>query len=142
MSPQVARKPKVKQQVYTPADIIKANFPVYESLRNIRLNNLNRIFAISLAASLILSVGVYAFVVVKQSQIEQLHTQTKTLNVENVELQSKLETLRSFDNIDARLSSSKLLRRPEKVIEVNSNIPNLKVKFEQKGPNFESTLGY
>lgn len=142
MSPQVARKPKVKQQIYTPADIIRGNFPVYDSLKSIKLGNLNRIFATSIVVSLVLSVGVYAFVVAKQSQIETLHVETKKINAENVELQSKLESLRSFDNIDARLSVNKFLKRPEKVIEVKSNIPNLKVKFEQKGPNIESMLGY
>lgn len=142
MSPKVAKKVNIQEQIYTPADIIKANFPVYESLKNIKISKLNKIFTISLAASLLLSVGIYAIVVSKQNQIESLHLQTKKLNVENVELQSRLESLRSFDNIDAKLSSSNFLKRPEKVIEVNTNIPNLKVKFENKGPKIESMLGY
>ncbi|MDD3420651.1 MAG: hypothetical protein PHE78_08695 [Candidatus Gastranaerophilales bacterium] len=131
-----------RKTAYSAADIIKANFPVYQSLRNIRLANLNKVLSLSLLSTMIFSFVMYSVVVCKQKQIEAIHYATKTIGTENIELKTKLDNLKSFDNVNAKIMADGNLQQPVKIIEVNTQIPNLKVRVPQKGKEIGSMLGY
>jgi len=123
-------------------EIIKANFPVYQSLKNIRLANLNKFLSFVLTLTMIFSLGVYSFVVSKQKQIETIHYATKAINNENIELKARLDELTSFDNVNAKIVSNGYLQQPIKIIEVNNKISDMNVKVPQKSTEIGSMLGY
>jgi hypothetical protein len=122
--------------------IIRANFPVYQSLKNIRLVNLNKFLSFVLASSMLFSFGMYSFVVSKQKQIEFIHDATKKINNENLELRTQLDYLKSFDNVDAKITAAGNLQQPVKIIEVNTKIPNINVKVPSQTREIDSMLGY
>lgn len=124
------------------ADIIKANFPVYQGLKNLRLANLNRFLSFVLLSTMFFSFVMYSLVVCKQNQIEEIHAATKALNTENSELRANLDGLKSFDNVNAKIVADGSLQQPVKIIEVNTQIPNINVKVNQKGKEIGSMLGY
>jgi hypothetical protein len=138
----VASNYKVQQRPKNTAGIINANFPVYQSLKNIRLANLNRFLSFALASTMLFSIGMYSFVVSKQKHIEAIHFATKNLNNENLDLQSKLDYLRSFDNVNEKIMASGNLQQPIKIIEVNTKIPDINVKVSPKSKEIGSMLGY
>ncbi len=133
---------KVQQKSNNAADIIKANFPVYQSLKNLRLVNLNKFLSFVLASTMVFSFGMYSFVVSKQKQLETIHDATKTLNNENLDLKTKLDYLRSFDNVNEKIIAAGNLQQPIKIIEVNTKIPDINVKVSPKSREIGSMLGY
>jgi hypothetical protein len=50
------------------------------------------------------------------------------LNVENAELQNRLDKLKSFNNVDITMQKNNLLHRPEQVIEATEIKTNTNVK--------------
>ena len=133
---------KIQKKPNNAADIIKANFPVYQSLKNLRLANLNKFLSFVLASTMVFSFGMYSFVVSKQKQLETIHDATKTLNNENLDLKTKLDYLRSFDNVNEKIIAAGNLQQPIKIIEVNTKIPDINVKVSPKSREIGSMLGY
>ena len=138
----VASNYTVQKKMNNSSDIIKANFPVYQSLKNIRLANLNKFLSFVLASTMLFSFGMYSFVVSKQKQIETIHFATRNLNNENLELKTRVDYLRSFDNVNEKIVASGNLQQPMKIIEVNTKIPDINVKVSSKGREIGSMLGY
>jgi len=50
-------------------------------------------------------------------KLNELSRQTVIINNENEELQNKLDSLKSFNNVDKTLQQNNLLQRPGQVIE-------------------------
>jgi hypothetical protein len=138
----LANNYKVQNKPNNAADIIKANFPVYRSLKNVRLANLNKFLSFVLASAMVFSFGMYSFVVSKQKQLETMHDATKAINNENLDLKTKLDYLKSFDNVNEKIMASGNLQQPVKIIEVNTRIPNINVKVQSKSKEIGSMLGY
>lgn len=138
----VASNYKVQHKPNDAADIIKANFPVYQSLKNLRLANLNKFLSFVLASTMLFSFGMYSFVVSKQKQLEAMHDATKTLNYENLDLKTRLDYLRSFDNVNEQIIAAGNLEQPLKIIEVKTKIPDINVKVSSKSKEIGSMLGY
>ena len=138
----LAENYKVQTRPLDAAEIIRANFPVYRSLKHIRLANLNKFLSFVLASTMVFSFGMYSFVVCKQNQIEELHSATRILNNENIELKARLNSLKSFDNVNAKIVADGNLQQPMKIIEVNTQIPNINVKVPSKTTEIGSMLGY
>ncbi|MEI8378067.1 MAG: hypothetical protein WCF95_05980 [bacterium] len=138
----LANNYKVQNKPNNAADIINANFPVYRSLKNVRLANLNKFLSFVLASAMVFSFGMYSFVVSKQKQLETMHEATKAINNENLDLKTKLDYLKSFDNVNEKIMASGNLQQPVKIIEVNTRIPNINVKVQSKSKEIGSMLGY
>ena len=138
----VASNYKVQPKNNNSSELIKANFPVYRSLKNIRLANLNKFLSFVLASTMFFSFAMYCFVVSKQKQLEAVHFATKNLNNENLDLKTTVDYLRSFDNVNEKIIASGNLQQPMKIIEVNTQIPDINVKVSSKGREIGSMLGY
>ena len=59
----------------------------------------------------------YYFVISCEMKLNDLSRQTVILNNENEELQNKLDTLKSFNNVDKTLQQNNMLQRAGQVIE-------------------------
>ena len=79
---------------------------------------------------IVISTISYYFVVSSEIKLNEYSRETTLLNVENAELQNKLDRLKSFNNVDLTMQKNNLLQRPEQVIEAtevdSDNIVNEK----------------
>ena len=73
-----------------------------------------------LICAILISAISYYFVVSSEIQLNECSRKTTLLNVENSELQNKLDKLKSFNNVDLTMQKNNLLKRPEKVIDVTA----------------------
>ncbi len=67
-------------------------------------------------------------VISRESVVQNIHTKTNKIYYENIELQNKVDNLRSFYAIDNKVSKINFLKKADKVIEVKAvnNIELLK----------------
>jgi hypothetical protein len=119
-------------------------FPGTKSARAMAINKVNTTLSCLLIGAIFVSAISYFFVVSSEIKLNECSRQTAILNVENSELENKLDKLKSFNNVDLTMQKSNLLQRPEKVIEatevkVNSN--NIK-KTDVKPKTKAWAIGY
>lgn len=80
---------------------------------------LNRTASLFLILFVILSIISYFCVLLRANVIKELHTETNKISYENIELQNKVDVLKSFYSIDTKVSKIDFLKKPDKVIEVS-----------------------
>ncbi len=71
----------------------------------------------------IFSVGflvIYSLVAVKEDKLASLHSKINELNYENIELENKLENVKSYYSVDNKVAESNTLDKAKKVIEINT----------------------
>lgn len=124
--------------------VITGYFPKENSASNLALKKFNDTLSGLLLCVIILSTILYYFVVASEIKLNEYSRETTLLNVENAELQNKLDRLKSFNNVDLTMQKNNILQRPEQVIEateVTSNTINNKKKHSNTKPTAWS-LGY
>lgn len=77
----------------------------------------------------------YLGVVAQESRIKELHSAANKVNYENIELQNKVDYLKSFYVLDDKVQKIDFLKKPDRIIEVESNdetpiIQEKKKKFD------------
>ena len=92
-------------------------FPKSSSAKATAIKEVNKTLCGLLVFAMIISIVSYFFVVSSEIKLNECSRKTTILNVENSELQNKLDKLKSFNNVDLTMQKSNLLQRPEKVIE-------------------------
>ena len=92
-------------------------FPKSSSAKATAIKEVNKTLCGLLVFAMIISVVSYYFVASSEIKLNECSKNTTILNVENSELQNKLDKLKSFNNVDLTMQKSNLLQRPEKVIE-------------------------
>lgn len=123
--------------------LVYGNFPIYHSKQNLFILILNRTLSAMLIGLILASMVCYCFVVSKQKYINNIHRETRTLNIENNDLQNKVDYLKSFYNVDSKITSYDYLVQPKQVIEVKeSSVPNVLVKATPSGSKINSMIGY
>ena len=97
--------------------IIEEYFPKENLVRDMAIKRVNKSLCIILAILITVVVISYYFVISCEVKLNELSRQTVILNNENEELQNKLDSLKSFNNVDKTLQQNNLLQRPGQVIE-------------------------
>ena len=128
------------------SQIITGYFPKENSASNIALKKFNDTLSGLLLCVIIISTILYYFVVASEIKLNEYSRETTLLNVENAELQNKLDRLKSFNNVDLTMQKNNILQRPAQVIEAtevtsNDTINNHKRKHSNVKPTAWS-LGY
>lgn len=103
--------------------VISGYFPK-SSVKAMAIKKVNNTLCGLLLCAIFISAISYYFVVSSEIKLNDCSRKTTLLNVENAELQNKLDKLKSFNNVDLTMQKNNLLQRPEKVIEateVNAN---------------------
>ncbi len=112
-----------KQETAQKKNVVGGNFSptktVYEKPAILKAN---AVLSLCLLLVLILSMASYLFVVAKENKVKELHSVTNKINYENIELQNKVDYLKSFYVLDDKVQSIDFLEKPEHIIEVKSNI--------------------
>ncbi len=113
--------PEVKQDT-----LVKGNFPIYEDFRNLAIFKFNRLLSFALAICILISMVSYSMVVAKENQIAQMHSKTNEINYENLDLQNKVDYVKSFYNVNDKITKISFLKKAEKIIEVQASSSALK----------------
>ena len=97
--------------------IIEGYFPKENLVKDMAIKRVNKSLCIILSILIAVAVISYYFVISCEIKLNDLSRQTVILNNENEELQNKLDSLKSFNNVDKTLQQNNLLQRPGQVIE-------------------------
>ena len=132
----VARKAFVDKSVQKLVDnsIIEGYFPKENLVKDMAIKRINKSLCIILSVLVAVVVISYYFVLSCEIKLNDLSRQTVILNNENEELQNKLDSLKSFNNVDKTLQQNNLLQRPGQVIET----PEVQPSAEISGKNTSS----
>ena len=81
------------------------------------IKRVNKMLCVILSLLIGVVIVSYYFVISCEMKLNDLSRQTIILNNENEELQNKLDTLKSFNNVDKTLQENNMLQRAGQVIE-------------------------
>lgn len=81
------------------------------------IKRFNKMLCVILGLLIGLVIVSYYFVITCEVKLNDLSRQTVVLNNENSELQNKLDSLKSFNNVDKTLEKNNMLQRAGQVIE-------------------------
>ena len=124
--------------------IIEGYFPKENVVRQMAIKRVNKMLCIMI--SLLISVVIisYYFVISCEIKLNDLSRQTIILNNENSDLQNKLDSLKSFNNVDKTLQQNNMLQKAGQVIEAPEiTIDNEEnIKKSNKKKLFNYTIGF
>ena len=108
------------------------------------IKRVNKMLCVILSLLIGVVVVSYYFVISCEMKLNDLSRQTVILNNENEELQNRLDTLKSFNNVDKTLQQNNMLQRAGQVIEtpeitVDSSMP---AKHAAKKKIFDYAIGF
>ncbi len=63
---------------------------------------------------------IYSMVAIKEDKLASLHSKINELNFENIELENKLENVKSYYSVDNKVAESNTLDKAKKVIEIDT----------------------
>ena len=106
--------------------IIEGYFPKENLIKDMAIRRINKTLCVILSLLITVVVVSYYFVISCEVKLNDLSRQTIILNNENEELQNKLDTLKSFNNVDKTLQKNNMFQRAGQVIEA----PQVKVEKE------------
>ena len=97
--------------------IIEGYFPKENLVKDMAIKRVNKMLCVVLSLLIGIVIVSYYFVISCEMKLNDLSRQTIILNNENEELQNKLDTLKSFNNVDKTLQENNMLQRAGQVIE-------------------------
>lgn len=124
--------------------IITGYFPKENTASDIALKKFNDTLSGLLLCIIVISTICYYFVVSSEIKLNEYTRETALLNVENAELQNKLDRLKSFNNVDLTMQKNNLLHRPEHVIEA-TEVDSISIANTKKSNNVKPkvwSMGY
>ena len=97
--------------------IIEGYFPKENLVKDMAIKRINKSLCVILSILIAVVVVSYYFVISCEIKLNDLSRQTVIINNENEELQNKLDSLKSFNNVDKTLQQNNMLQRTGQVIE-------------------------
>ncbi len=97
--------------------IIEGYFPKENLVKDMAIKRVNKSLCVILSALIAVVIISYYFVISSEIKLNDISRQTVILNNENEELQNKLDSLKSFNNVDKTLQQNNMLQRAGQVIE-------------------------
>ena len=97
--------------------IIEGYFPKENLVKDMAIKRVNKTLCVILSILIATVVISYYFVISCEMKLNNLSRETVLLNNENEELQNKLDSLKSFNNVDKTLQQNNMLQRAGQVIE-------------------------
>jgi hypothetical protein len=122
--------------------IIRADFPVYEDVRQLPVFKFNRFLSCVLGVSVLISVVSYSMVIAKENAIISYHNKANEVNFDNIELQNRVDYARSFYNVNEKITKINFLKKPDKVLEVKAVTPNPVIVSKSDKVEIQPISGY
>lgn len=100
--------------------VIDGYFPTHKTYKEMAIARVNKTLCIILLLFILASAISYYFVTASELTLNKYRKQTLSLNDENVELQNKLDYLKSYYNVDKAMQKQHILQKAKNVMEVKS----------------------
>ena len=97
--------------------IIEGYFPKENVVRQMAIKRVNKMLSVAIGMLIAVVIVSYYFVITSEMKLNDLGRQTVILNNENADLQNKLDSLKSFHNVDKTFQKNNMLKRAGHVIE-------------------------
>ncbi len=110
------------------APVIEGYFHKENTYKEMAIRKVNATLCGILGVFVIVAFVSYYFEMCNEITLNTLSRQVTTLNDENAELQNHLDRLKSFNNVDNRMTQYNLLQKAAKVIEVPAVSANVNVE--------------
>ena len=98
--------------------VINGYFPTHKTYKEMAIARVNRTLCALLTVFILVSAVSYYFVTASEITLNKYRKQALALNDENVDLQNKLDYLKSYYNVDKAMQKQHLLQKAKTVIEV------------------------
>ena len=133
---------KKVRESYQQNPVIKGDFPVYHDAKELPVFKFNRFLSSVLVISAIASMISYSMVIAKENTVTHMHNTTNEINLENIELQTKLDYARSFGNINENSIKNSDLKKADRILEVKAptSIPIVSSKINET--NIQHVSGF
>ena len=124
--------------------IIEGYFPKENFVRDMAIKRVNKTLCVILSLLIGVVVVSYYFVISCEMKLNNLRRETIVLNNDNEELQNKLDSLKSFNNVDKTLQQNNMLQRAGQVIETQEVTidPSLASKQTSSKKIFNYAIGF
>ena len=124
--------------------IIEGYFPKENFVRDMAIKRVNKTLCVILSLLIGIVIVSYYFVISCEMKLNDLSRQTVILNNDNEELQNKLDSLKSFNNVDKTLQQNNMLQRAGQVIETQEVTvdPSLASKQTSSKKIFNYAIGF
>ena len=124
--------------------IIEGYFPKENFVRDMAIKRVNKTLCVILSLLIGVVVVSYYFVISCEMKLNDLSRQTVILNNDNEELQNKLDSLKSFNNVDKTLQQNNMLQRAGQVIETQEVTvdPSIASKQTSSKKIFNYAIGF
>ena len=124
--------------------IIEGYFPKENLVKDMAIKRVNKTLCVILSLLIGVVIVIYYFVISCEMKLNDLSRQTVILNNENEELQNRLDTLKSFNNVDKTLQENNMLQRAGQVIETPEVTVDTQVaaKHRVKKKIFDYAIGF
>lgn len=138
------RENQVQSPVKHEGSVIEGYFYKENLVKEMAIRKINQSLCGILMVSILCVIVSYYFAMTNELALNVLSRKITTLNDENAELQNRLDRLRSFNNVDSKMTQFNVLQKPEKVIEIQAletQAPAIKNNLKQS-PKFFWSVGY
>lgn len=124
--------------------IIEGYFPKENLVRDMAIKRVNKTLCVILSLFIGVVIISYYFVISCEMKLNDLSRQTVILNNENEELQNKLDSLKSFNNVDRTMEKNNMLQKAGQVIETPEVVVDNSSKQKQilKKKIFNYAIGF
>ena len=129
--------------------IVRGYFPRYKSYKEMSVAKLNKFLCGILGIAILVSFISYYFVTANEVVLDKVGREITEIRTQNLELQNKLDNLKSYYNVDKTVKQKNLLQKPQQVVEVSSikvdeTIPakNIKDVAPKTNENFNWAVGF
>ena len=125
------------------APVIEGYFHKESSVKEMAIRKVNSTLCAILGVFVSVAFISYYFEMSNEITLNTLSRQVTTLNDENAELQNNLDRLKSFNNVDNRMTEYNLLQKAAKVIEVPPVTSTIAVEPKKDfAPSVNWAIGY
>ncbi|MDD3594703.1 MAG: hypothetical protein PHX18_08780 [Candidatus Gastranaerophilales bacterium] len=107
-----------------------------------KATRLNMVLLSGISISAVAFLCVYSLVSLSENRLANLYTHISELNYENIELENKLENIKSFYSVENKVAANTTFDKAKKVIEVEMRDVKEKERVTFKNSSFNSAIGF
>lgn len=110
----------VNSPINEQGSLIEGYFYERNVVKEMAIRKVNKTLCGLLGIAIICAFFSYYFSMTSALELNSLSRKITTLNDENADLQNSLDKLKSFNNVDDKMAQFNVLKKPQKVIEVQA----------------------
>lgn len=110
------------KRTYQTSPAKKSSVKVNKKVKNVAKNKktaLNFALLSLCGVFTIIFIAIYSVVALSETKLTNLHSQIHELNYENIELENKLEKIKSYYSVDTKVASNNVFEKAKNVLELN-----------------------